>query len=134
MSGGSFTALAYGLYGEKLFDEYETRLLKRDVQGAIVSRTLNPANWGKLSSTAWGRSELAAQFYDEILFNGATYADLNRGDGPMILASATNLSTGARFVFNQSTFDVICSDLNAVPLSRAASASSAVPIFSRRSR
>jgi NTE family protein len=25
ISGGSFTALAYGLYGEKLFDEYERR-------------------------------------------------------------------------------------------------------------
>ena len=128
VSGGSFTALAYGLYGEKLFDDYETRFLKRDVQGAIISRTLNPANWGKLSSTAWGRSELAAQLYDEILFNGATFADLNRGDGPMILASATDLSTGSRFVFNQNVFDVICSDLNAVPLSRAASASSAVPV------
>ncbi len=128
VSGGSFTALAYGLYGEKLFDVYETAFLKRDVQGEIVSRTLSPANWGKLSATAWGRSELAAQLYDEILFNGATYGDLNRGDGPMILASATDLSTGSRFVFNQSTFDVICSDLNAVPLSRAASASSAVPV------
>ena len=128
VSGGSFTALAYGLYGEKLFDDYETRFLKRDVQGEIISRTLSPANWGKLSSTAWGRSELAAQFYDEILFNGATFGDLSRGDGPMILASATDLSTGSRFVFNQNIFDVICSDLNAVPLSRAASASSAVPV------
>ena len=83
---------------------------------------------GRLSSTGWGRSELAAQLYDEILFNGATFGDLNRGNGPLILASATDLSTGSRFVFNQSTFDVICSDLNAVPLSRAASASSAVPV------
>jgi NTE family protein len=66
--------------------------------------------------------------YDEILFDGATFGDLDRGRGPLILASATDISTGARFVFNQSTFDVICSDLNAVPLSRAAAASSAVPV------
>ncbi len=33
VSGGSFTALAYGLYGDKLFDLYETSFLKRDVQG-----------------------------------------------------------------------------------------------------
>ncbi|HSD94292.1 MAG TPA: patatin-like phospholipase family protein, partial [Syntrophales bacterium] len=33
ISGGSFTALAYGLYGDKLFDDYEQRFLKRDVQG-----------------------------------------------------------------------------------------------------
>ena len=33
VSGGSFTALAYGLYGDKLFTDYEQRYLKRDVQG-----------------------------------------------------------------------------------------------------
>jgi NTE family protein len=128
VSGGSFTALAYGLYGDKLFVDYEQRFLKRDVQGEIISRTFSPANWGKLSGTAWGRSELAAELYDEVLFNDATFGDLNRGKGPLILASATDISTGARFVFNQRVFDVICSDLNAVRLSRAAAASSAVPV------
>ena len=128
VSGGSFTALAYGLYGDKLFDEYEQRFLKRNVQGEIIARAFSPAYWGKLTSTGWGRSELAAQLYDEILFNGATFGDLDRGTGPLILASATDISTGSRFVFNQRTFDVICSDLNAVPLSRAAAASSAVPV------
>jgi len=128
VSGGSFTALAYGLYGDKLFDDYEQRFLKRNVQGEIIARTFSPANWGSLASPNWGRSELAAQLYDEILFNGATFGDLSRGSGPMILASATDISTGYRFVFNQSVFDVICSDLNAVPLSRAAAASSAVPV------
>ena len=128
VSGGSFTALAYGLYGDKLFADYEQRFLKRDVQGEIISRVFSPANWGKLGSTGWGRSELAAELYDEILFNGATFGDLDRGTGPLILASATDISTGSRFVFTQRVFDIICSDLNAVPLSRAAAASSAVPV------
>lgn len=56
VSGGSFTALAYGLYGDKLFDDYEPRFLERDVQGELVARALNPANWGQLASTGWGRS------------------------------------------------------------------------------
>jgi NTE family protein len=128
VSGGSFTALAYGLYGEALFADYEQRFLKRDVQGEIISRVISPANWGTLGGTATGRSEVAAQLYDEILFNGATFADLMRGQGPLIVASATDLSTGARFTFNQRLFDVICSDLGAVRLSRAAAASSAVPV------
>ena len=50
VSGGSFTALAYGLYGDKLFDLYETSFLKRDVQGTLITRALNPGNWGALSS------------------------------------------------------------------------------------
>ena len=127
VSGGSFTALAYGLYGEKLFDIYETAFLKRNVQGEIIGRVLNPGNWGALSSTGWGRSEIAAQLYDEILFHGATFADLDRGSGPFIVATTTDIATGIRVGFNQGIFDILCSDLDAVPLSRAAAASSAVP-------
>jgi NTE family protein len=128
VSGGSFTALAYGLYGEKLFDDYETRFLKRNVQGELTTRVLNPLNWSELSSTGWGRSELAAQLYDEILFNGATFADLYRTGGPMIAVSATELSTGSRIVFVPQNFDVMCADLHPIRLSRAAAASSAVPV------
>ena len=128
VSGGSFTALSYGLYGDKLFEEYEKRFLTRDVQGEIVSRVLNPVYWPSLSSSGWGRSELAAQLYDEILFEGATFGDLAKRKGPFIVASATDISTGSRFVFNQRVFDTMCSDLSSVPLSRAAAASSAVPV------
>ena len=42
VSGGSFTALSYALYGDRLFSEYEERFLYRDVQGALVLRMLNP--------------------------------------------------------------------------------------------
>lgn len=59
VSGGSFTALAYGLYGEELFDGYEACSLKRNVQGELIARILNPLNWAALSSPKWGRSELA---------------------------------------------------------------------------
>lgn len=128
VSGGSFTALAYGLYGDKLFADYEQRFLKRDVQGELIARAFNPGNWGKLSSTAWGRSELAAELYDEILFDGATFGDLDRGDGPFIIASATDISNGGRVPFTQTVWNVLCSDLDAVKLSRAAAASSAVPV------
>jgi NTE family protein len=128
VSGGSFTALAYGLYGDKLFADYEQRFLKRDVQGELIARALSPSHWGQLSSTGWGRSELASGLYDEILFNGATFGDLDRGDGPFIMVSATDISNGGRVVFQQSIFNILCSDLDAVSLSRAAAASSAVPV------
>ncbi len=129
VSGGSFTALAYGLHGERLFSEYMDRFLKRNVQGEVIKRTLNPANWGKLWSTGVGRSELAADYYDEILFEGATFGDLAKLRGPMIVSSSTDISTGTRFAFMQNDFDLICSDLRNVKLSRAAAASSAVPLI-----
>ncbi len=127
ISGGSFTALAFGLYGDKLFDIYERSFLKRDVQGELVHRVLSPFNWPSLASPGWGRSELAADMYDEILFNGATFKDLRR-DGPRILVSATDLADGTRLIFNPENFDVLCTDLSSVRLARAAAASSAVPV------
>jgi NTE family protein len=128
VSGGSFTALAYGLHGERLFDDYERRFLKRDVQGELVARLFAPRNWGALFSGSWGRSEMASELYDEILFEGKTYADLMARPGPMVMTTATDISTGSRLAFSQNEFDLICSDLGTVPLARAAAASSAVPL------
>jgi NTE family protein len=128
VSGGSFTALAYALYGDRLFSEYEERFLKRDVQGALLWRTINPFSWWKFIGGSAGRSELAAEYYDEILFEGATFGDLLDRPGPTAIATGTDLSTGSRFAFYQNDFDLICSDLNKVRLSRAAATSSAVPI------
>jgi NTE family protein len=75
VSGGSFTALAYGLYGDRLFGKYEQRF-----------------------------------------------------PGPMIAVSATDLNSGARFYFTQKMFDILCSDLSTIRLSRAAASSSGVPV------
>ena len=128
VSGGSFTALAYALYGDRLFSEYEGRFLKRDVQGTLTARAANPANWPKYVGGSAGRSELAAEYYDEILFEGATFGDLLDKQAPMAIATGTDLSTGSRLAFFQNDFDLLCSDLNKVKLSRAAATSSAVPV------
>ena len=128
VSGGSFTALSYALYGDKLFSEYETRFLKRNVQGALLGRSLNPFNWPNLIGGSYGRSELAADYYDEILFQGATFADLRDKPTPTAVAGGTDLTNGARFAFSQNDFDMLCSDLNKVRLARAAATSSAVPV------
>jgi NTE family protein len=128
VSGGSFTALAYALYGDRLFSDYEQRFLKRDVQGALVARALNPLYWHKYVGGTAGRSELAAEYYDEILFENATFADLLDKQNPVAIATGTDLSTGARLAFFQNDFDLLCSDLNSVHLSRAAATSSAVPV------
>ena len=127
VSGGSFTALAYALYGERLFDEYEKRFLKRDVQGDLIGKVLNPLAWPQITGGSFTRSDLAADYYDEILFEGATFGDLRARGGPFANVAATEVTTGARITFNQNTFDLLCADLGKVKLARAAAASSAVP-------
>lgn len=129
VSGGSFTALAYAWLGERLFTEYEQRFLKRDVQGELIGRVLTPTYWPSLMSDFWGRSELAADYYDDILFDGATFNDLRRLKTPAVLVSGTDISTGARFEFSQEMFDLLCSDVGQLRLARAAATSSAVPVL-----
>ncbi len=128
VSGGSFTALAYRLYGDKLFGDYEKRFLKRNIQGELIGRVLNPLNWPALSSTGWGRSELAADLYDEVLFKGATFADLKKTKGPFVAVSATDITTGTRVDFIPTHFEALCTDLDSFRIARAAAASSAVPV------
>ena len=128
VSGGSFTALAYALYGDRLFDQYEQQFLKRDVEGELLKRLFDPLTWPQVLSSGFGRSELAEQYYEEILFHEATYADLLAKPTPTVIANATDVATGLRWSFIAPNFDIICSDLNRMHLARAAAASSAVPV------
>ena len=92
VSGGSFTALAYGLYGDRLFDGYEQDFLKRDVEGDAAAAVDRSDVLGRSVVDRMGTLELAARYYDEILFHGATFGDLQRGSGPLIVVTATDIS------------------------------------------
>jgi NTE family protein len=130
VSGGSFTAGYYGLFGDRIFEDFESKFLKKNIQGALTARTfLNPINWFRLSSTYFDRSDLAAEYYDKHVFEGRTFGDIAARKGPMIMMNATDMTHGLRIGFSQETFDVICSDLSSFPVARAAAASSAVPIL-----
>ena len=125
VSGGSFTAAYYGLHGDKIFEDYEATFLKKDVAGSLVSSLLNPLNW----FTSIDRTEYAIQYYETEVFKNATFADMLRPNAPMILINATDLTGGVRFSFMQEYFDLLCSDLSSFSLSRAVTASSAVPLL-----
>lgn len=124
VSGGSFTAAYYGLHGEATFGEFERRFLRHDVTSDVLQRILNPLRW----FTSEGRSTAAATLYDTTLFQGATFADLQRQGGPLIVINATDLESGTRFAFLQEHFNLLCSDLLTYPLANAVAASSAVPV------
>ena len=131
VSGGSFTAAYYCLHGDKIFDDFERDFLKRQVQSTLFWRCLSPANSVRLFSAYFGRSDLAAEYYDEILFQGATFGDLIRSTPgrPFLVINATNIATCAPVQFTQDQFDLIGSDLSRYPISRAVAASSAVPLL-----
>jgi NTE family protein len=50
VSGGSFTAAYYALYGDRMFKDFDTRFLKKNIQGDLQARLYSPYNWYRLAS------------------------------------------------------------------------------------
>jgi len=125
VSGGSFTAAYYGLHGERIFTDFETVFLKRDVGGALKAQLFNPFNWFRTT----GRTERAIEYYEENVFHGATFADMIQENHPLILVNASDLGYRVRFSFLQEYFNLLCSDLASFSVARAVTASSAVPVL-----
>lgn len=130
VSGGSITAAYYALYGEKIFSDFETQFLKRDVQGELTRKVLAPVNLARAASPKFGRIDLVSEYFDDEIFQHGTYGDLvKRGLRPFVMINASDMSLGTRFEFTQDQFDLLCSDLSSFPLARAVAASSAVPLL-----
>jgi NTE family protein len=129
VSGGSFTAGYYGLFGDRIFEDFESKFLKKNIQRSLVLGALfNIANWVRLFSPAFARSDLAAEYYSKHVFGGGTFGDMAARKGPFIIITATEMTHGTRVEFTQDLFDVVCSDLSLFSVARAAAASSAVPM------
>ena len=127
VSGGSFTAAYFGLFGDRIFEDFDNKFLKRNVQSDLLKRMFSPLSWPKLWSLYYDRSDLAADFYDELLFEKKTFKSLSRPNSPIIAINATDAALGSQFSFIGSQFAPICTDLSSFPVSRAVTASSAVP-------
>lgn len=128
VSGGSFTAAYFGLFGDALFDEFEDKFLYRNIQGALVWRILNPFNWFRLASSSYDRIDMAADYYDKTIFQEQRYSRLIESRRrPFVILNATDIGTGSRFEFTQSQFDWLYSDLSNYSVARAVAASSAFP-------
>ena len=54
VSGGSFTSAYYGLYGDRIFEDFEERFLRQDVESQLLWRLARPVNWFRLASSGYG--------------------------------------------------------------------------------
>ena len=128
VSGGSFTAAYYGLFGDKTFSDYEKVFLRQSIEGALIRKLFNPVYWWRSLFSGFDRTEMAIEYYNSHIFERKTFADFQLGHGPYIEINATDLGSANRFAFIQAYFDLICSDLSALSVARAVTASSAVPV------
>ncbi len=130
VSGGSFTAAYYGLFGDRVFADFPRRFLYRDVQGDMIAALLSPWQLAKMASSQFNRADAIAEFLDRTLFEGRAFSDLSSdGRRPYVILNAMDLNTGTTFSFTQMQFDYLCSDLSSFPVGRAVMASAAVPIL-----
>jgi NTE family protein len=131
LSGGSFTAAYYALYGDRIFHDFEYRFLRKDWENELKWRVFwSPHNWFRLWSPYFGRAHIFSELLDEALFDGHTFGDLvEQHRRPLIFIHASDMATLSRFEFNQRQFDLICSDLSRLPLSIATASSSALPLI-----
>ena len=118
VSGGSFPAAHFGLYGSKSFETFPEEFLYRDVEAYIWGTFILPWNWDWLFNPLVGTNDRMMQVYDRLMFHGATFADLARRGRPQVSINATDISFGRPFGFLPLTFDVICSDLASVPVAK----------------
>ncbi|MEW6714513.1 MAG: patatin-like phospholipase family protein, partial [Nitrospirota bacterium] len=101
VSGGSFTAAYYGLFRERLFEDFRSRFIERDIQGALARQLFNPVNWARLASPYFSRTDMAAELYDNDIFDAATFERLQSNGRPFVILNATNLGDDRRFDFTQ---------------------------------
>lgn len=131
VSGGSFASAYYALFPERFFDDFPEQFLYRDIQGGLFWRLFNPYNWFRLASADFSRIDMADEYYSKTVFKGKTFADMlqkPKGSAPFLVLNATDIGIAHRFEFTQDQFDLLCSNLSGVSVSRAVAASSNFPV------
>ena len=129
VSGGSITAAYFGLFGERIFDDFREKFLEKDVEQEIRGNILSIAKIGWVTADSYGRGDTLAEYFQTNLFGGRPISELLDDEGPWVQINATDLFQGVRFSFSRNQFDLICSDIEKFPVARAVAASSAVPVI-----
>ncbi len=129
VSGGSFPAAYYALHRDSMFQTFRKDFLDEDLNDEIAGIYLLPWRWDWMVNPNWGTNDEMARVYDDKMFHGATFEDLEKLGPPFVMVQATDLANGAPFPFAQSQFDMICSNLSTYPLARAVAASNGFPIL-----
>jgi len=127
VSGGSVTAAYFALKGKAIMEDFEAKFLSQDVEESLRT-SVSPLNIVRLTSGGVNDSTGLQSWLDENLFKNATFGDVLRRRRPALWINASDIYNRTPFVFNQSTFGALCSDLSTFPLSEAVAASAAVPI------
>jgi NTE family protein len=128
VSGGAVTAAYFGLRGRAALADFPERFLLRDAEESLRTPYM-PASVFRAYEGGVNDAQQFPRWLDKNLFRGATFGELNSGRHPRVLINASDIYDRTPFVFNQSTFAAICSDINSYPIADAVAASAAMPLI-----
>ena len=128
VSGGSVTAAYFALKGNAILKDFEAKFLLKDAESSLRT-SVSLTNIVRLSDNGGVNDSTGLQSWlDENLFYNATYRDVFKRARPVLWINASDIYNRTPFVFNQTTFAALCSDISTFPLSEAVAASAAVPL------
>jgi NTE family protein len=127
VSGGSITAAYYGLKRRAALADFREKFLLRDAEESL-STGITPTNLTRALAGGVNDSRAFPRWLDENLFGGATFGQFRADRRPRIWINASDIYNRTTFVFGQTAFSAMCSDLNSYPIADAVAASAAVPV------
>jgi NTE family protein len=128
VSGGSVTAAYYALKGNGILTDFEQKFLLQDAEASLRT-SVSLTNLVRLSDNGGVNDSTGLQSWlDDNLFHNATYRDVFKRARPVLWINASDIYNRTPFVFNQTTFASLCSDISTFPISEAVAASAAVPL------
>jgi NTE family protein len=127
VSGGSVLTAYYGLKKRAALEDFRERFLIRNAEDGL-STSITPVNLVRALGGGVNDSGTFSRWLSQNLFDGATFADFRKTPGPQVWINASDIYNRTAFVFGESAFIALCSDLATYPIADAVAASAAVPI------
>jgi NTE family protein len=126
VSGGSILAAYYGLKKRQALLDFKERFLLRNAEESLQTQ-LSLESVARALQGGVNDTTDFPRWLDANLFEGATFKSLLTSQ-PRIWINASDIYNRTPFVFGETTFGALCSDLANYPVSLAVAASAAVPV------
>jgi predicted acylesterase/phospholipase RssA len=128
VSGGAVVAAYFGHKGRDDYRDLYQRLLMQNAEASMRTNAYSPSTLMRALAGGVNDRSSFARWLDDNLFAGATFAEFRKPNAPTLWINASDIYTYSPFLFSHDTFAALCSDLDAVRISDAVAASSAVPV------
>jgi len=127
VSGGSVTAAYFGLKKRAALSDFRERFLVQNAEAELTTQ-LSLGTLGRALGGGVNDSKAFTAWLDAHLFDHATFGGLRHHSSLRVWLNASDIYNRVPFVFTDTTFSAICSDITKYPLSQAVAASAAVPL------